>query len=307
MGVPRGTGLASIRVERCYKGNAEGLIHVVADEYRPDGGLSGEPRFVFLKPGEYDLFFLSSVGEKFAPVKQRGSIITISRRTDGGKLPDDPREALRRDLEAGLQDPDVELVRTSIRLLGTLKSRESVGTLNSQLVNADELTRLYIWEALVKLGGSSVLSRVADYLDSTAVLKRQSDMPQDRVTKMQQRLYLALFRVEGAVAVPYQTLFVNAKDNYIRYSALQALRSQHDVGSAPYFLAALDDEKFENAFVAMMALIELAGGGEMTWLGKYEEMARAQPLFAAKCREWWKTEGAAKAKLKSVSSIPAVK
>jgi HEAT repeat protein len=70
--------------------------------------------------------------------------------------------------------------------------------------------------------------------------------------------------------------------------ALRAIGSQH---SAAALLKALNDPKSDNAFSAMQGLLSLAGGGPIGWVPTWKQFDEAPQFYAAKCREWWQTEG----------------
>jgi len=47
----------------------------------------------------------------------------------------------------------------------------------------------------------------------------------------------------------------------------------------------------DNAFGAMQGLIELAGGGPISWVPTLLDFRANPRYYAARCREWWQTEG----------------
>lgn len=292
---PRETGIAVVRIDKCYKGSTPIQINVLVDEFLPGGGMSGEPRFVILKPGEYDLFFLKTAGSRFVPLHQRGSVLTLSRRSSSTKS-SDPLVGLEDDLVAGLQDPDQELVLQSIVLLGGLGHLHSAVRLEARVGGANELERDYIWEALLRVQDYSILPQVTKYLHGLTPPRRALNLPQDRLLLVQNRLFGRLFEIKDPVANSYQQQFTKSTDGYIRQNALQALRAQENLQNTPHFLAGLADTDFDTRFISMMALIELAGGGDIPWVKPYDEMRDAPDLYASKCREWWAIEGAEKAK-----------
>jgi hypothetical protein len=74
-------------------------------------------------------------------------------------------------------------------------------------------------------------------------------------------------------------------------NAIQALRAIGSPHSAPAFLKALGDAKPDNGFFAMRGLLSLAGPGRTDWVPTWKQFDEAPALYAAKCREWWRTEG----------------
>lgn len=300
----RKTGIATVRIDKCYKGTAPSQVNVAVDEFLPGGGTSGEPRFVILKSGEYDLFFFTRKGNVFLPLDKRNSVITISRESSNTAKPSDPLAALEGDLVAGLQDGDHELVLKSILLLGGLGHLTSTAPLKKRIAEADEIERDYLWEALLRVKDYSNLPQVAEYLHNISPPPRTLMLPRDRLPQVQNRLFGRLFEIKDLAASRFQKWFVKSSDAYIRQCALQALRAEVSVQNAPQFLDALTDQDFDNRFISMMALIELAGGGDIPWIRPYEEMRDAPEFYSAKCREWWWAEGNQKARLRSASSIP---
>jgi hypothetical protein len=52
----------------------------------------------------------------------------------------------------------------------------------------------------------------------------------------------------------------------------------------------LDDPNADNAFIAMQALIELAGGGAIDWVPPFPVFRENPNYYAARCRELWQAE-----------------
>jgi hypothetical protein len=73
--------------------------------------------------------------------------------------------------------------------------------------------------------------------------------------------------------------------------ALHALQAIGSPDSAPTFLKALSDSNSDNGFQAMWGLLSLAGGAT-DWMPPTREQFKKSPeVYAAKCRNWWRTDG----------------
>jgi hypothetical protein len=53
----------------------------------------------------------------------------------------------------------------------------------------------------------------------------------------------------------------------------------------------------------MQSLVELAGGGEIEWMPSFEELSKHPDMYASKCREWWTTEGEARARQRTAATL----
>jgi HEAT repeat protein len=82
---------------------------------------------------------------------------------------------------------------------------------------------------------------------------------------MRLRVFLAVCDVRNPSAVPYLEHFPESPDAETRLFALMGLRAIGSLRSAPTFLRELDDPQQDMDFIAMQALIELAGGGQLDW------------------------------------------
>jgi hypothetical protein len=76
----------------------------------------------------------------------------------------------------------------------------------------------------------------------------------------------------------------------MRQEVLEAVRAINSPQSAPTLLRMLDDPYADNAFAAMQALIELAGGGAIDWVPQLAMFRENPSYYAARCREWWEGE-----------------
>jgi hypothetical protein len=290
--VPRMTGIARVRVDKCYKGTTSNKIKLAVDEFTPGGGLSGDPYFIFLKPGEYDLFFLTSASEVYVPLKYRTSVITVSCRS-GQAYSGNPFRALENDLVAGLDDPNHELVLKSILLLGALGRMSTTVPLKMRLERADELEKVYLWQALLRVKDFSVLPDATLYLRHKAFPGRPLSQSTDRLLLWQSSLFRTFFAIKDTAANTFQQQLSNSDYAPVRQEALRALRNQNNLENAPIFLKSLDEQSFESVYISMMALVELAGGGEIVWIRPIATMQEQPRFYADKCREWWSREGAA--------------
>lgn len=162
---------------------------------------------------------------------------------------------------------------------------------------------MYIWEALLKLHDLSVLREAADYLDQNPPDFRPLFLPHDHIPQLKQRVFRALCDLRDASVIPYLNRFMDSADPRIRSRALMALRAIGSLDSAPVFLRELDEHDDDMAFIAMQALFELAGGGRIDWVENDANLWANAPSHAQQCREWWSTEGEARAKARFSASM----
>jgi hypothetical protein len=291
--LPRHTGTATVAIDRCFKGNAEGLVRVLADEYLPGWGGGGH---IFTpETGEYLLLFLTRRNKAFELANDNSGALPVSRLTSPAPLVDNVLVNLENDLKAGLSDNDPEMVLKQVLWLGCMGHLHSTEELHTLLVGADLLERAYLWEALLKLADISVLADAATDLQLNPPILRPFFLPRDRLLNMRFRVFRAVCNVRNPRAVPYLEHFTESPDPETRLFALMGLRAIGSLKSAPTFLRELDDHQQDMDFIAMQALIELAGGGQLDW---YAGRFFTNPsYYAAMCRQWWRTAGEAKARV----------
>jgi hypothetical protein len=298
--IPRGTGVAVIQTDRCFKGSAPSEVRVATDEYVPSAGFgAGMPLFV-PKVGEYGLFFFKSAGTIYKPV-DGPAFIRTSRLVAANDPVAGPIERLEADFIEGLHDPDEELRLLTICWMGRLHraSPRATAKLREMLPSSDELQRLYIWEALLAVHDYSILPEAAAaVLRETAFPSARSfSMPQDRMAFMRYRVYDVICRTQDRVTIPYMRRLSASPDPRRRDDAVQSLRAQRDLASAPIFLRALGDQEGDNGFVAMQSLFDLAGQGPESEQIPGPEDFRSGTWAAEKIRQWWISTGEARAKL----------
>lgn len=283
----RMTATATVRMDRCFKGEAPANVGVLFDGFIP---LPGGPLFILTK-GDYDLFFLKPKGDKYIVVDEVDGALPISRQMGPKPEDSDPLLQLELDLKAGLHDRNPERVLDSIRMLGNMKHLRSNAELRGLLESADLPEKTYVWEALLKLKDYSVLPAVARFISAQREAPRVIVLPRDRLFFMEGNLVGQIGRLRDPSVLPYLRQFASSPKWNLRWVALQALRAISDPRSAPVFLKALNDENSENGFIAMMSLIELAGGGPIDWAPTLPQFALLQSSYATKCREWWQEVG----------------
>jgi PBS lyase HEAT-like repeat len=291
-GMPRLTVIANVRPDRCFKGSPNGaLIPVLVD-----GFVSGtNPSFV-LRKGDYRLLFLKAQNGKYAVVDEWFGALPVS--TELGSLPkgSDGMFQLELDLKAGLRDSNPERVLDSIRMLGNMKHLHSTSELGQLLDHSDLLVKTYVWQALLRLKDYSVLPAVSEFFDSQPEPPHELLMPRDRLFEMQFELTNEIGVIRDPGMLPFLEGFaVTGKGYSLRMSALQALRAIGSPHSAAALLAALDDSNSDNAFSAMQGLLSLGGDGLIDWVPTWKQFDEAPRFYAAKCREWWHTQGEQKA------------
>lgn len=300
--LPRKTAVAIIRIDRCFKGKLEGEVAVASDEYMPAGGWSGGGHLFIPKVGEYLLLFLVKKDNVLDLLDQDGLALPVSRLTSTNEPKRNILASMEKDFTAGLNDPDPELVLKSILWLGCMQHLHSTAKLHALFEHSDQLGRLYIWESLLKLGDLSVVHEVADYFDQDPPDFRPLFLPRDRILQLKLRVFLALFDLRDASVIPYLNRFMDSADPHIRSRALMALRAIGSLDSAPVFLRELDNRNDDMAFIAMQALFELAGGGPIDWVENDPNLWANAPSYAQQCREWWSTEGEARARARFSAS-----
>jgi hypothetical protein len=301
--LPRLTGVTTVRIDGCFKGALRGLVRVASDEYLPAGGWSGGGHIFIPEIGEYLLLFLKQEGELYTLVDQNRGALPVSRRLSPASNSGDPLSELEDDFKSGLNDSDHEVVLKSICWLGQLGRLKSTEELHALFDKGDPVEREYLWEALLLVGDLSVVQKVANDVDQHPPVFRMLSLPRDRLLLMQNRVFDAFCALRGPVVIPFLEHFTESSDTHIRVQALMALREIGDIHSSPVFLRALDDPQNDMNFIAMQSLFELAGGGAIDWVPSFEELSKHPDFYAAKCREWWITEGEAKATVRAATKL----
>ena len=305
---PHGTATAVVHVDRCFKG-APGseVVLVLFDNILPPGG----GPYVVLRKGDYRLFFLTPQNGAFAVVDEWFGALPVSRELGPVRENADAMTLLEFDLKAGLRDPNPERMLDSIRMLGNMRRLHSTAELKQLLDSPDLLTKTYVWQALLRLKDYSVLPAVAHLFDSQPDPPHGLLLPRDRLFEMEFELVREIATIRDPSTVPFLEQFaVTKKLPLLRFDALQALRAMGFMSSAATFLTALDDPNPDNGFIAMQALLSLAGGGPISWVPTWKQFDELPQFYATKCREWWATEGEQKWKsqaqhtLRFVLSLP---
>ncbi len=300
--LPRMTGIASVRIDRCFKGKLEGTIRMAADEYRPSAGWGGGGHIFTPQTGEYLLLFLNRKSDLYELVDQNRGALPVSTLTSTTADSRDPLTNLENDFKAGLSDPDPEMVLKSICWLGQLRHLRSTKELHSRLDKADPVERAYLWVALLSVGDLSIVRDVANYLDQNPPVSRPLFLPRDRLLQMQGRVFGAFCALRDPIVIPFLEHFTESPEPRTRVRGLMALREIGSISSAAVFLRALDDHHEDIDFIGMQSLIELGGGGPIDWVPTFEEFKKRPEVFAALCGEWWKSTGEAKARARAASA-----
>jgi hypothetical protein len=301
--MPHMTGEATVRIDTCFKGSLEGSVRIATDEYRPaGGGRSGGWHLFAPTAGEYLLLFLKSRGDRYEITEEGRGALPISRLMSSTAHGTDPLLNLENDLKAGLNDPDPEVVLKSICWLGSLRHLRSTAELISLIKTSDPIERAYIWEALLKLGDLSVVPEAADYLDRNPPVSHDFFMPRDRLIYLTDRVFRAFCGLRDQIALPYLERFTESPDSRIRSESLRALWEIGSFSSAPVFLRSLNDRNDDIDYIAMRSLVALAGGGYFAWVPTVKKFSTDPDFYVGKCREWWRTEGEAKARARSAGA-----
>lgn len=284
---PHQTATAVLRVDMCFKGEApSGTLLVLFDNILPPGG----GPYVVIRKGDYRLFFLKNEGTKYTLTDEWFGQLSISRQLGvAAPVATDPMARLESDLKAGLSDPNRDRVLDSIRMLGNMRHLQSKAELIALLDSADELVRTYVLEATLRLHDYSVLPAVENWLVAQPQLPPSLIMPRDALLEMQDRLARQISTIRDPATLPILLRMLKLPKPFVRQAALQAVRAIHSPTSTESLLGMLDDPSADNAFAAMQGLIELAGGGNISWVPSLPEFRENPGYYAARCREWWQT------------------
>jgi hypothetical protein len=285
---PKMTGIATVHVDRCFKGDPSSAdIAVQFDSVLPAGG---GPAIV-LRKGDYYLFFLQGKDGKYFPFDKFFGVLDVSR-LRGPVVPGvtDPMRLLEIDLKAGLKDANGDRVLDSIRMLGNLRHLQSTRELKELLHSQYGLIRVYADEALLHVGDYSVLNAVREFLATKPEAPGSIYM-----WAIQIRLASQIGDIKDPKLLPQLEQFLLSPNRFTRAQALQAVRAINSPHSAPFFYRLLDDTDVDNRFGAMQGLLSISGGGSISWVPSWDEFDRSPDVYVAKCKEWWDTEGKYKA------------
>ena len=286
---PHRTATAIVHVDRCFKGErpASEVVPVLFDNILPPGG----GPYVVLRKGDYRLFFLKPEEDRYVLVDDWFGQLSISRQLGATPFGDnDPMHQLEVDLKAGLNDRDHERVLDSIRMLGNMRHVQSKEELVALLHSQDQLVRTYVFEAMLRLHDYSVLPAVEQWLTAQPQPPPSLTLPRDALFEMQGRLAGEISMIRDPSALPILLRLLRLPSPFARQAILQAVRAINSPQSAPFLLKMLDDPHADNAFIAMQALIELAGGGAIDWVPPLPAFRENPNYYAARCREWWQAE-----------------
>lgn len=286
---PHLTATARVQVDRCFKGDAppSNVISVQFDGIVP---MASAP-YVVLRRRDYRLLFLkpeNDRNDKYVMVDEWFGQLSISRML--GTVPDgeiDPMRHLELDLKAGLLDADPDRVLDSIRMLGNMRHLQSNAELLALLDSHEPLVRTYVYEALLRLHDYTVLPAVEQWFATQPQAPRELFLPRDTLLAMQARLAVEVGMIRDPSTLPTLLRLLHLPDSMIRMHVLDAVRAIHSPDSAPSLLEMLDDPNADNGFIAMQALIELAGGGVIEWVPSWPDFRQRPSYYAARCREWW--------------------
>jgi hypothetical protein len=286
---PHRTATAIVHVDRCFKGErpASEVVPVLFDNILPPGG----GPYVVLRKGDYSLFFLKPEEDRYVLVDDWFGQLSISRQLGATPFGDAaPMHRLEVDLKAGLNDQDHERVLDSIRMLGNMRNLRSKEELVSLLDSQDPLVRTYVFEAMLRLHDYSVLPAVEQWLTAQPQPPPSLILPRDALFEMQGRLVGEISMIRDPSTLPILLRLLRLPSPFARQGILQAVRAINSPQAAPSLLKMLDDSYADNAFIAMQALIELAGGGAIDWVPPLPVFRENPTYYAARCREWWQAE-----------------
>jgi hypothetical protein len=226
--LPHQTAIAVLHLDRCFKGSppANETILVLFDAVLPATG--GD--YVAFQKGDYRLFFLKPVADKYAVVDVWFGSLRISRLVAESSARDpSPMGSLEADLKAGLQDRDRDRVLDGIRMLGNMYRLQSKVELKSLLDSPDPLIQTYVYEALLRLHDYSVLPAVADWLIAQPPSPPSLLMPRDALFEMQFRLGNQISEIRDPSTLPTLLSLSQLSDPILRRDVLYAVQA---IGSA---------------------------------------------------------------------------
>jgi hypothetical protein len=288
--LPLQTATATVHVDRCFKGSRpkSEIVPIVFDGIFPSGGTSGGKTYVILRNGEYRLYFLKAEAGKYVLVDERFGQLSISRHLAADSENDsDPMHLLEKDLEAGLDDSDRNIVLENIRMLGNMRNLQSKTELISLIDSPDALVRTSVYQALLRLHDYSVLPAVEQWLIAQPAPPTDLILPNDSLFWMQYGLANEISKIRDPSYLPVMERLMMLPSQTMRVEILGGIRAIGSLQSAPTFLKALDDPDADIGFIAMQSLFELAGGGPIDWVPSFEQFRENRPYYAATCRAWW--------------------
>ncbi len=222
--LPHQTAIAVLHLDRCFKGSppANETILVLFDAVLPETGGA----YVAFRKGDYRLFFLKPVADKYAVVDVWFGSLPISRLVADSSAQDtSPMAALEVDLKAGLQDRDRDRVLDSIRMLGNMYHLQSKEELKSLLDSPDPLIQTYVYEALLRLHDYSVLPAVAEWLRTQPPSPPSLLMPRDALFEMQFRLGNQIQQISDPSTLPILLTMSQLSDPIVRDDVLYAVKA----------------------------------------------------------------------------------
>ena len=221
---PHLTAIAVVHLDRCFKGStpANETILVLCDGFVPAHG--GD--YVVFEKGDYRLFFLKPVADKYVVSDVWFGSLSISRlMADFYAQHTSPMGSLEADLKAGLQDRDRDRVLDSIRMLGNMYRLQSKEELKSLLNSPDPLIQTYVYEALLRLHDYSVLPAVAEWLRAQPPSPPSLLMPRDALFEMQFRLGNQISQIRDPATLPILLSLSQLSDPILHREVLESVRA----------------------------------------------------------------------------------
>ena len=139
---------------------------------------------------------------------------------------------------------------------------------------------------------------VAEFIKSQPPAPETLLLPRDQVFYMEGRLFAQIGSIRDPEVLPYLNEFSKSTNQYLRMYAVDAIRAMGSSQGSQTLITELNDPNVDTAFSAMQGLIELSGGGD--WVPTFEQFRHAPSFYAAKCREWWESEGQQRAAVRSL-------
>jgi hypothetical protein len=269
--------VVEVQTDKIYKGNAAATVRMAY--IRPDDRLCAVSACIQLKVGDFDYLFLE-VGKKGLELNDpRFGSFRASRRTEShGRT---GLDALKDDFVAGLSDPDEAVRLTQVALIGDSGRKTDAEQLLRLLPRADALSRATITYSLLRIGDSSALTSMREFLEV------RSNVP-----AIERLRFLSLSQINATSDPEAEDALIGLAQSPVddvRESAIHALRTIQSAKAIPVFIRALDDRVQLVRYDAVLGLAEI----EHNWaLAPAVDAFKAdEPRYIGAWKSWWQTSG----------------
>lgn len=281
--------LASFQPERILKGEVSSKI--IEIEFwittGPEFGYFIEDIYQKLKEGEYTLVFLKRENGRYVFTQPLRSKIPIA----SGKLSKveegaDPLVLLEEELVNSLEDKNPEIVLSSLKILGELKSKSSAKDIERLLESKDDILRGEALVTLLKAGDYSHMDEAIEYLDKVPSANQKLE-----------NIKINICDEFGEIRDPSLASKLNpllsSKNELLRREVVQSLRKMQNKSSIPYLIKALDDNNEIVKTRAVMALTEmnLTDMRSKCWKEPAANEKERIGKYIILWKDWWEKEG----------------